>query len=586
MVSESVLETEARAAADLTNDLLEEQGDLSAVTRFAQWHEAHTEPALAPVYRRLMPLTKPGAGQQYAFEVDLDKCSGCKACVSACHSLNGLDEGEAWRTTGLLVSKDWRQPYQQTITTACHHCVDPACLNGCPVLAYDKDPLTGIVRHLDDQCIGCQYCVLKCPYEAPKYSKSRGIVRKCDMCSHRLVAGEAPACVQACPNEAIRITLVEKQTVATSFRPPVTVLPGSSPRILPVKNAGDLPECSAGANPFLPGSPAPAYTLPATRFISSRPLPDSASGADHEELRAQPPHTPLVFMLVFSQLSVGLQLGAFLLGIFFLPVDQAAKLQVAQSVAALVTGLAGLLIGALHLGRPLGAWRAFLGLRKSWLSRELVAFGLFVPLVGVNAALGWVPPSIALFARTPLSLTALMVGLLAVFCSAMVYHDTQRDFWRLPFSLGKFFGSMILLGAAGTTLMVGFRTHLVPSALLIALTAIIPVGALCKVALEHKALRHAADDNFLPLHKTALLLTGRFGLFHRCQMALLVGGGIFLPGLLALEMALGAGFKLSPGLLGLQFGLLFALCLLAELAERRLFFVAVQPVNMPGTIAS
>ena len=50
------------------------------------------------------------------------------------------------------------------------------------MLAYEKDAETGIVRHLDDQCIGCQYCVLKCPYDVPKYSKKRGIVRKCDMC--------------------------------------------------------------------------------------------------------------------------------------------------------------------------------------------------------------------------------------------------------------------------------------------------------------------------------------------------------------------------------------------------------------------
>ena len=84
-------------------------------------------------------------------------------------------------------------------------------MKGCPVNAYEKDPVTGIVRHLDDQCIGCQYCTLTCPYEVPQFSKRRGIVRKCDMCSDRLAEGEAPACVQACPNEAISITIVETQ---------------------------------------------------------------------------------------------------------------------------------------------------------------------------------------------------------------------------------------------------------------------------------------------------------------------------------------------------------------------------------------
>ena len=139
--------------------LLAEQRELTAVERFARWHESHDSPP-APSYRHLLPLTAPAAGEQYAFEVDLDRCSGCKSCVAACHSLNGLDDNETWRGVGLLVTQPSTlnsQPFTQHVTTACHHCVDPGCLNGCPVLAYDKDPLTGIVRHLDDQCIGCQY---------------------------------------------------------------------------------------------------------------------------------------------------------------------------------------------------------------------------------------------------------------------------------------------------------------------------------------------------------------------------------------------------------------------------------------------
>lgn len=194
----------SRETFPLLAELLAEQQRLDTpVARFAAAHAALPTATVAPLSRQLVPLSAPGPGEQYAFEVDLDSCTGCKSCVAACHSLNGLDDEETWRDVGLLVSPNRRHPFTQTITTACHHCADPACLNGCPVLAYEKDPLTGIVRHLDDQCIGCSYCILKCPYDAPKFSARLGIVRKCDLCHGRLAAGEAPACAQACPTAAI-----------------------------------------------------------------------------------------------------------------------------------------------------------------------------------------------------------------------------------------------------------------------------------------------------------------------------------------------------------------------------------------------
>src|SRR5204863_9647202 len=99
-----------------------------------------------------------------------------------------LEEGGAWRVASLVdgLRVDNALAFQQTVTSACHHCVDPACLSGCPVDAYEKDPVTGIVKHLDDQCIGCSYCTLTCPYEVPSFNHRLGIVRKCDMCSDRL----------------------------------------------------------------------------------------------------------------------------------------------------------------------------------------------------------------------------------------------------------------------------------------------------------------------------------------------------------------------------------------------------------------
>src|SRR5258706_16259951 len=95
----------------LIDELLTDQRRLTAVEEFSRAHDAHEVRGLR--YQKLLPVTAPAPGQQYAFEVDLDQCSGCKACVTACHSLNGLDEEETWRSVGALISTDWRSPLKQ-----------------------------------------------------------------------------------------------------------------------------------------------------------------------------------------------------------------------------------------------------------------------------------------------------------------------------------------------------------------------------------------------------------------------------------------------------------------------------------------
>ena len=317
----------------LIDALLAEQRDLSAVERFSQHHDRNGQAAQEKIYSALMPARSPQLGEQYAFQVDLDACSGCKACVAGCHSLNGLEENETWREVGLLISSDTgdatnadhasrvtHHAYsQQTVTSACHHCVDPGCLNGCPVKAYDKDPVTGIVRHLDDQCIGCQYCVMKCPYEVPKYSKTLGIVRKCDMCVNRLAVGEAPACVQSCPNEAIKITLVNQAEIKTQFnrndefqnpndeRNPNGQMTNSA---LGLGDSFVIRHSSFVIPNFLHDSPNPKITLPTTRYLSKRALNGMVFAADHHAPRLDHPHWPLVIMLVFTQAAVGMFLAA------------------------------------------------------------------------------------------------------------------------------------------------------------------------------------------------------------------------------------------------------------------------------------
>ncbi len=525
----------SRLASDetrtLIDELLDQQQRLTAVERFAVSHERGDFSKEEKFYHRLLPATPPASGQQYAFEVDLDKCSGCKACVSACHSLNGLDDGETWRDVGLLFSEDWRRPFQQTITTACHHCVDPGCLNGCPVLAYDKDPLTGIVRHLDDQCIGCQYCVMKCPYDVPKYSARRGIVRKCDMCANRLAVGEAPACAQACPHEAIRITIVDQAEITTNSHP----------------------------GTFLPDAPDPGYTLPTTRYKSKRPLPEDLLAGNHASIVPAASHLPLVFLLVLSQLAV----GASVLAVFTPRPEWLA-------VTAAFTGPLAFGIGLSHLGQPLKAWRAFLGWRRSWFSREVIAFNGFLLLAAGHVVAIWLDSTAPV--QTSLAIATAVVGLAAVACSAMVYVDTRREFWRASQSFGKFFGTTLLLGLAVAFALVTVQPS-VSTRSIAPLAISLFIVTLVKLGFENRIFRHWTDATALtPLNKTALLLDGELGRPARARVGCGIIGGLILPALILVNGTVNAWPAVAA----------FILCLSGELLERYLFFTAVAPVKMPG----
>ncbi|MEM1062844.1 MAG: 4Fe-4S dicluster domain-containing protein, partial [Planctomycetota bacterium] len=423
------------SGSDLLDRILGERDDLSAVERFSQFHDGHDgDPLQARYYADLLPASPPGPGRQYAFEVDLDKCSGCKACVTACHSLNGLDDGESWRDVGLLVGGVAELPAMQHVTTACHHCVDPGCLNGCPTDAYEKDPETGIVRHLDDQCFGCQYCTLACPYDVPKYNASMGIVRKCDMCTGRLAAGEAPACVQACPNEAIAITTVDQDEM---------------------RARRDVEE-------FLPAAPRPDYTHPTTVYKTTRPEVAGSLAADRERLVPEHAHWPLVLMLSLTQLGVG--------GFVALLIDAVAGGPLSRGLGgavlsnlALAVSLVGLTSALFHLGRPHMFFRAAIGWRHSWLSREAIVFGGFaapahalvglltteqmLPFIPSVLMPGFVAEQVTFLAGSQLVIVGLAAatvagGLAGVFCSGMIYHVVRRPFWWGTATFGKFFGSV------------------------------------------------------------------------------------------------------------------------------------------------
>lgn len=308
---------------------------------------------------------------------------------------------------------------------------------------------------------------------------------------------------------------------------------------------------------FLPGSPDPLMTVPTTRYKSRKPLPDHLLSGDHARLSPAPAHFPLVFMLVLTQLAVGASVAA-----VFAPSARLLSF-VALGVSTIALGIA-----SLHLGKPLKAWRAFLGWRKSWFSREVIAFAGFVPLSALSAAVLWFAP-LASFQK-PFAGAAALTGLLAVACSAMIYADTHRDFWRPSECFGRFFGATLLLGTAATLTMADPASPL--------LIALLFVATVAKLGFEHRITRHfvAADSLTLsPLNKTARLLEDELGRAARLRVSCGIIGGAVLPVLLALNHA-------APMLTLVA----LALCLAGELLERYLFFTAVAPTKMPGGVAA
>lgn len=554
----------ARVPRTVIDEYLAEQQRMTAVETFSRWHDS--VPSQARFYQSLLPSARPQPGEQYAFEVDLDRCSGCKACVTACHGLNGLDASESFRDVGLLIGGSAQLPMIQHVTSACHHCLEPACASACPVNAYEKHPVTGIVKHLDDQCFGCQYCTLACPYDVPKYHAAKGIVRKCDMCSSRLAAGEAPACVQACPHEAIRIQIVSTQQV--------------------------IDDCTT--QQFLPGTPEPQFTLPTTTYKTQRVFPRNLLAADYHTPRHEHAHWPLIWMLVLTQLSV----GAFLVELWLTSQleNWFGMTSVHATSVGSVPGLTAFLLGALavgaatlHLGRPLLAYRALLGLRHSWLSREILAFGLFAKLAALYATAEWWLPWLQLSPdwRGWLGLGVALNGVAGVVCSIMIYEFTRRPFWNGVDTTAKFAGTTLLLGLAtvASTLAVSERlpgSH-AGSTLLIEQGALIGRLVLlcgsCKLLWELRVLGHLRSRVPSMQRQSAQMLVGGLRSILGARLALgVVGGALLTMCLTSAELAA------MPKLIGIVGG---SLALLGgEIAERWLFFTAVVANRMPGGLTT
>ncbi len=158
--------------------------------------------------------------QQVAKLIDVSKCIGCKACQAACDEWNDLRD-EIGVNTGHYENPHDLTPKTWTLMRftehenqhgdlewlirkdGCMHCADPGCLKACPSPGAIVQYANGIVDFVEENCIGCSYCVKGCPFNIPRISQQDRKAYKCTLCSDRVAVGQAPACAKSCPTGAI-----------------------------------------------------------------------------------------------------------------------------------------------------------------------------------------------------------------------------------------------------------------------------------------------------------------------------------------------------------------------------------------------
>jgi Fe-S-cluster-containing dehydrogenase component len=195
--------------------------------RFLQGSLAGAAVATVSLGKNTEAATFEGYPDAMGVLVDLSRCVGCRSCEAACNKEQNLpapekpfndfsvfDEihhGQKRRTdeTRYTIVNRYDIPGREHPLfrkIQCNHCLEPACLTSCFVNAYTKTP-EGAVIYDSSVCVGCRTCMVACPFYIPTFRYSSAFkprIMKCVFCHDtRLTKGLPPACVEACPQEAL-----------------------------------------------------------------------------------------------------------------------------------------------------------------------------------------------------------------------------------------------------------------------------------------------------------------------------------------------------------------------------------------------
>lgn len=470
-----------------------------------------------------LPGRLPQEGEQYRFHFDMTKCIGCKCCVVACNEQNGNPAEINWRRVGEIEGGTYPDTQRLYLSMGCNHCVEPTCMTGCPVNAYTKDPVTGIVLHSADACIGCQYCTWNCSYGVPQYNPERGVVGKCDMCYGRLSENREPACAGACPEQAIQIEIVNIKEWRENY--------------------------TAAAN--APGLPSADDSLSTTRITLPSRLPNDLGRVDTNRTRIEHPHWPLVFMTVLTQLAVGAM--ASILGFQLL---RGPEIVAAAASGALLITMLALGASTLHLGRPIHAYRALRMWRRSWLSREVLFFSGFAGFGLLYTAALWLGSK----GSSIVGMGTVLSGVAGAFASARLYTVPARPAWNNKHTFAEFFLSAALTGSLFSSLVIPAAQH--------TLVSIAGATALAMLLQQVGKFFWLLRSQTYELRSTATLLWGALRdlfLLRLCGLLIL---GVWLSRAADSKMDIAVGLVVAMGM---------------EILGRYLFFVSVVPKNIAAS---
>ncbi len=281
-----------------------------------------------------------------SFLFDQNKCVGCMACVLACQF--EYQRQTNWRSVIPSLPKAIPGLPLFHISIACNHCKNAPCIKTCPANAIFREEETGAVLVNQNKCIGCKYCTLTCPYDAPKYNQTTKVIEKCNFCYERINDSLLPACVEHCPTGALQFKNIDEDH--------------------------DL-------------SPAPGFydkgLQPAMKVIplnQKHKMPDNSynhqiTNSEKKKLFEKNKPASKINLLYDWNLLLFTLINAVLSGLFF---AQGFDPGVLTAPGFLLVGAVSFTIALLHTGKKKRAFRAIFHLKKSWLSREILFFTLFL----------------------------------------------------------------------------------------------------------------------------------------------------------------------------------------------------------------